>query len=322
MTVPGACAAYLRDLEARNIRKSTRANYRTLFRQLQAFASESGIGAIRDIDRASMCRWREQWECAHSTQSRRLKMLKAFFSHARTVGWIPESPLQGIRGPKPDSKPTMPLSIDEVRALLRAAERNPKEQALLLLLRYSGLSIGDATLLRRDAVQTNGDLVLRRAKSGELVTVSLPDEVVAALDAVQTNGSQHYFWTGRSKPETPPKYWRQRLMQIAEAAGVTGFHPHRLRDTFAVELLLAGVLIQDVSTLLGHSSVTTTERSYAPWNLARRERLGRIVRKVHQRDPILLDFTPKKPAGAAPPVPAEAGLATKPVPRTTRTAYA
>ena len=322
MTVEEACEAYLRELNARNIRKSSRASYRTLFRQLQAFALESGIEAIRDIDRAAICRWRERWECAHSTQSQRLKLLKAFFSHARTAGWIPESPLKGIRGPKLDSKPTLPLNTDEVRALLRAAERQPREQAMLLLLRYSGVSIQDASLLRRDAVQAGGDLVLRRAKSGELVMVTLPDEVLAALDAVAEPGSPHYFWTGRSEPATPPKYWRKRLQRIADEAGVKGFHPHRLRDTFAVELLLAGVLIQDVATLLGHSSVATTERHYAPWNLARRERLSRIVREVHQRDPILLEFTPKKPAGAVPAAPAEADLATNHVPRAARLAYA
>jgi len=38
-----------------------------------------------------------------------------------------------------------------------------------------------------------------------------------------------------------------------------------LRDTFAVELLLAGVPIDQVSILLGHASVKTTERHYAPF---------------------------------------------------------
>ena len=101
-----------------------------------------------------------------------------------------------------------------------------------------------------------------------------------------------------------------------------GFHPHRLRDTFAVELLLAGVLIQDVSALLGHSSVATTERYYAPWNSARRERLAAIVRKAHQQDPILLEFTPKKPAGSAGTLPAEAGLAARSRSQAARRAYA
>ncbi len=46
-----------------------------------------------------------------------------------------------------------------------------------------------------------------------------------------------------------------------------------LRDTFAVELLLAGVPIDQVSILLGHASVKTTERHYAPFVKARQEQL-------------------------------------------------
>jgi integrase len=42
-------------------------------------------------------------------------------------------------------------------------------------------------------------------------------------------------------------------------------HPHMFRDTFAVEFLLAGVPLNQVSLLLGHSSVKITERRYAPF---------------------------------------------------------
>jgi hypothetical protein len=46
-------------------------------------------------------------------------------------------------------------------------------------------------------------------------------------------------------------------------SAVKDAHPHRLGDTFSVELLLAGVPIEDVSILLGQSSVKVTERAYA-----------------------------------------------------------
>ncbi|MDE0626284.1 MAG: tyrosine-type recombinase/integrase [Bryobacterales bacterium] len=322
MTVRQACEAYLRELEARNVRKSTREGYQSVFRQLQAFAAESGLDSIEQVDLQALRAWRERWTWAHSTQAKVLAQLKAFFAFAASEGWVAESPVNGIRRPQSDARPTLPLSADEVLALLRAAEPKPKEQALLLLLRYSGLAIRDAATLRRDAVQPDGDLVLRRAKSGELVTVALPAQATAALESVVEPGRAHYFWTGRSEPRTAANYWRERLKQVAAAAGIDGFHPHRLRDTFAVELLLAGVMIQDVSSLLGHSSVATTERYYAPWNLARSKRLGRIVRRVHQRDPILLEFTPKKPAGSVTALPAEAGLATSPRSQAARLRYA
>jgi hypothetical protein len=50
------------------------------------------------------------------------------------------------------------------------------------------------------------------------------------------------------------------------------------RDTFAVELLLAGVPLDQVSLLLGHSSVKITERHYAPFCKARQEQLATSVK--------------------------------------------
>ncbi len=322
MTITEACESYLRDLKARGRATSTLESYKYLFRQLQAFARHAGVDSLEGIDKESVRRWREGWDCADSTHSRQLTQLKAFFSFARNEGWVPASPLDGVCPPKAEARPTMPLSVEEMSGLLAAATDKPRERAFLLLLRYSGLAIVDAATLRRDAVTATGDLILRRAKSGELVTVALPAEALASLESIAHASESHYFWTGRSKPVSVAKYWRNRLNALAAQADVEGFHPHRLRDTFAVELLLAGVMIQDVSSLLGHGSVATTERYYAPWNLARRERLARIVREVHQRDPILLAFTPKKPAGSARTLPAEASLATARVPRPTRRAYA
>jgi integrase/recombinase XerD len=52
------------------------------------------------------------------------------------------------------------------------------------------------------------------------------------------------------------------------------------RDTFAVKLLLAGVPIEQVSTLLGHSSVKMTEKHYLPWVKARQEQLRSSVHQA------------------------------------------
>jgi integrase len=53
-----------------------------------------------------------------------------------------------------------------------------------------------------------------------------------------------------------------------------------LRDTFAVEMLLAGVPIDQVSMLLGHSSVKITEKHYSPWVKARQDQLAASVRNA------------------------------------------
>jgi integrase len=70
---------------------------------------------------------------------------------------------------------------------------------------------------------------------------------------------------------------------VCAKAGVEG-HPHRFRDTFAVRLLEKGVPIDQVSTLLGHTSVNTTEKYYAPWVRSRQKLLDEAV--------AALDFVP------------------------------
>jgi integrase-like protein len=52
---------------------------------------------------------------------------------------------------------------------------------------------------------------------------------------------------------------------------------HRLRDTFAVDLLEKGVLLEEVSKLLGHESIKTTERHYAKWVKGRQDRPDSLV---------------------------------------------
>src|SRR5205085_11882025 len=59
------------------------------------------------------------------------------------------------------------------------------------------------------------------------------------------------------------------------------------RDTFAVELLLAGVPLDRVSILLGHSSIRITERHYAPWTRSRQEQIEADLRAAWSNDPVI-----------------------------------
>ena len=61
---------------------------------------------------------------------------------------------------------------------------------------------------------------------------------------------------------------------------------HRSCDTFAAELLQAGVPIERVSVLLGHQSVRITEKHYNPWVRSRQERLEADVTRAWKLDPV------------------------------------
>jgi integrase len=69
------------------------------------------------------------------------------------------------------------------------------------------------------------------------------------------------------------KNWGRSYRKLFNLAKVKG-HPHRFRHTFAVNLLRSGeVTMEDVSAMLGHSSVKITEENYAKWAKGRQDAL-------------------------------------------------
>jgi integrase len=87
-------------------------------------------------------------------------------------------------------------------------------------------------------------------KTGTPVYLPLPDFTLEALE--QTPVERYFFWRGNGKLKSAVAYWQRILAKVYKAAGVTDAHAHRFHDTFAVELLLSRVTLDQVSFLLGH----------------------------------------------------------------------
>src|SRR5262249_25132775 len=120
-----------------------------------------------------------------------------------------------------------------------------------------------------------GRLFLYQAKTGHPVLLPLPPEVLKALGEC----GNPYFHRGVGNLETATKKWQARLKKLFRLAGLKDGHAHRFRDTFAVRLLEKGVPLSEVSLLLGHTSIKTTEKSYAPWVHSRQLALEAAVKK-------------------------------------------
>lgn len=171
----------------------------------------------------------------------------------------------------------MPYSKEEIERILWAThsvrEIHPKMpqgsekklRTMILLVLHSGVRISDAVLLHRDRIK-NGKLFLRQAKTKHPVWVPLPKTVLSALLDCD-EGNSHYFYNGIGKPKTAITEWQARLKNVYTIAGIVeeGYKSHRLRDTFAVNLLEKGVSLETVSMLLGHQSIAITQRHYNPW---------------------------------------------------------
>jgi len=164
----------------------------------------------------------------------------------------------------------------------RGPENFRRIRALVLLLRHSGLRIGDAVMLERSRI-TGDKLFLYTAKTGTPVYVPLPEFVFTALEAAPKINEEYFFWSGESKPESASGDWQRVLKGVFKEAKIPDGHAHRFHDTFAVGLLQAGVPMDRVSVLLGHSSIKVTEKHYSPWVRARQEQLEADVRRTWER---------------------------------------
>ena len=173
MKLAEAIDAYMQELRSRNLSERTVINYRSLFKLWLAFAHERKLFDIEHYDQATIRELHRSWHVQASTAKTRYKMLNAFFSFAVDMNWIDHSPMAKLKPPKVTQVPTPPLTREEFQALALASENLPGERALILLMRYSRLSIGDAVGCRKDAI-TGDTLTLHRSKTGELVVVPLP----------------------------------------------------------------------------------------------------------------------------------------------------
>jgi integrase/recombinase XerD len=198
------------------------------------------------------------------------------------------NPANVVRLPVVNFEPTLPFTEEEMESILWACDmvrdKHPnmdagiekRLKALVLLLRYSGLRITDAVTLQKDKIK-GGKLFLYQTKTKYPVWVPLPGMVLDALAAIEQPGTHYYFWSGNSKIRHAPTRWQDRLSKVFVIAGISGGHAHRFRDSFAVSLLERGVDIKTVSMLLGHTSIKTTEKHYAPWVRSRQEALEAAV---------------------------------------------
>jgi integrase len=166
-------------------------------------------------------------------------------------------------------------------------KRGGRIRALTELMRGCGLRIRDAVTLEKTRLLPNDDLFLYQAKTGVPVYVPLPHHVAERLRNIPPGpkpNPRYFFWSGNGDPKSAVAGWQRsfrRLFEIVKLEAADGTakrcFPHMFRDTFAVENLLAGVPIDQVSLLLGHKSVRITEKHYAPFVKARQEQLQEVL---------------------------------------------
>ena len=283
-----ACDDFLADAKARGLREPSIYKYKLLLTRVQTFAKDKGLVFLSNFDLEMTAKFRESWTNKGTAARKKLESLRTFFRFCHERGWIDTNPATRLKMPKNEEPPVEPFTKEEVAAILAAVPKYPDKdnavrlRALVSLLRYSGLRLGDAVTIERSRIEPGGRLFLRTAKTGTRVFVPLPKAVLDALDACPAQ--RFPFWTGESKKKSVIGNWQRALKKLFKLANVPKGHAHRFRHTFAAELLMSGASLTNVAQLLGHSSEKITERHYSAWIKGRQERLEADVRKAWPSD--------------------------------------
>ena len=228
---------------------------------------------------------------ARTTVARRVSALRSFYRFCGRTGRIDINDLSWLRAPRPPKSVPKPVSEEDARALLAAIFRRrgddwakQRDFALLMMLYGSGLRISEALdLMRRDVPL--GDWLRITGKGGKIREVpmlpAIAEAVAAYVGACPFDGGPDAPLFVSARGNAFGARAAQRLvetlrLELSLPAHVT---PHALRHAFATHLLGNGADLRAIQELLGHASLSTTQR----YTNVDEAHLLRLHRETHPR---------------------------------------
>lgn len=286
---------FLQNMRVENKNPETIRKYEQLFKKLKAFATEKGIRFVSEFDLPTLADFRETWKDGDLSRQKKQERLRAVFRFAQARKMTEHNPAADLGRIKVKLKQVVPFTDDEMAAIVKAStsrindekrtsaerERSKQAYALILLMRFTGLRISDATMLKLASLVKDGKktrVSLRTQKTDTPVEVLVGEPVVTALHAFTPTTKTHFFWDGKISLKSLTNLYRDfYLSPVFTDAKIAGNpHPHQFRHTFASKLLSAGVKVDDVAALLGNSP-NIVRKHYLAWIKERQERLDDVV---------------------------------------------
>jgi integrase/recombinase XerC len=205
--------------------------------------------------------------------SRRLSAIRSFFRFADRRLGVANAKVQLVRGPRLKPTAPRPVSEDQARGLIAAAELESdrdgweaaRDAALLTLLYGCGLRISEALALTRADAPLPDMLRITGKGAKTRLTPVLP----AVRNAVDAYLGQLPFALGPAEPlfrgqrggPLGPRYVQALMARLRGALGLpASATPHALRHSFATHILAGGGDLRTIQELLGHASLSTTQK--------------------------------------------------------------
>jgi integrase/recombinase XerC len=259
------CEAYVRDL---------RAFLQFLAHHLGDSVRIDDLRGLRAADFRAYLAHRRANGLSVSSRARALSAIRGFFAHLHRTGTLVNEAIGGVRAPKLSHGVPKPVSESAALAMLAevaVAGTRPwvavRDVAILTMLYGSGLRISEALGLNcADVPERGGDSLIVSGKGGkERLTPLLPAvaEAIAAYQAVcpHPRGRRDPLFVGVRGGRLDPGIVQATVRRLRVSLGLPDTAtPHALRHSFATHLLARGGDLRTIQELLGHQSLSTTQR--------------------------------------------------------------
>jgi site-specific recombinase XerD len=229
---------------------------------------------------------------APTTINRRLHALKRFFDFlVLDQAPLAVNPVKPSHYLKQGRALPKKLSAEPIAQLFATIE-HPMDRALFLLMLRCGLRVSEVAALKVSAIDWEQQALLVEQGKGrkDRVVYLSADAVTSLRECWQKRPplvpGEYVFWNQkRTNRPLSIKAIQKKMARYAKKAGIAA-SCHRLRHTFASELLEQGVEIVSIRELLGHSSMTSSERYAKVSNQQVKQEYLRTMQKILRRSKV------------------------------------
>ncbi len=204
-----------------------------------------------------------------SSIARKLSSLRTFFRYLVRQGLLAANPAEGMATPKLNRYLPKILSVDEAQALMERGYGSSlldlRDQAIVEVFYSCGLRVSELTGLDVGAVDMQQMLVrvLGKGRKERIVPIGrkAKEALLAYLEArALPPESEPLFLNARGGRLTARSVQRNLKARLIKAGVIKDASPHALRHSFATHLLDGGADLRAIQELLGHASLSTTQK--------------------------------------------------------------
>lgn len=275
----------------RNVSAHTLAAYQSDLSQFAAFlSSQKGVSTPEQVDHLTLRHYLAQLHKGHAKSSigRKLSAIRALYRYLLREGRLAKNPAELVGTPKKEKRLPFHLNIDQVTALVDAppagAASALRDRAVLETLYSCGIRVSELTAMNVGELDLDRGVARVLGKGGKERIVPVGSFARQALAA-------YLEQRGNPAPDAPlilnargGRLTRRSIGRLVDAhmlliATMRKVSPHTLRHTFATHLLEGGADLRAIQELLGHASLSTTQK-YTHVSI---DRLMEVYDKAHPK---------------------------------------